>query len=47
MQAAEQPCDCRRGKPVKPMRLNPAEKAFAFARQFQGQSLGWTLDDKG
>lgn len=26
----------RRGKPVKKMRLIPAEKAFAFARKFQG-----------
>ena len=25
----------RRGKPVKKMRLIPAEKAFAFARKFQ------------
>jgi len=27
----------RRGKPVKKMRLIPAEKAFALARQFQGR----------
>jgi hypothetical protein len=26
----------RRGKPVKKMRLIPAEKAFAFARKLQG-----------
>ena len=26
----------RRGKPVKTMRLIPAEKAFAFARKLQG-----------
>jgi hypothetical protein len=35
-----QPCTVehfgRRGKPVKKMRLIPAEKAFAFARRFQG-----------
>ena len=27
----------RRGKPVKKLRLIPAEKAFALARQFQGR----------
>jgi len=35
-----QPCTVehfvRRGKPVKKMRLIPAEKAFAFARKFRG-----------
>ncbi len=34
------PCEVeflgRRGKPVKKMRLIPAEKAFAFARKLQG-----------
>jgi hypothetical protein len=27
----------RRGKPVKKLRLIPAEKAFALARKFQGR----------
>ena len=27
----------RRGKPVKKLRLIPAEKAFALARRFQGR----------
>ncbi len=34
------PCEVeffgRRGKPVKKMRLIPAQKAFAFARKLQG-----------
>ena len=32
----------RRGKPVKKMRLIPAEKAFAFARKLQG-TPGYTV----
>jgi len=31
-----------RGKPVKKLRLIPAEKAFALARKFQGR-FGTTL----
>lgn len=27
----------RRGKPIKKLRLIPAEKAFALARRFQGR----------
>jgi hypothetical protein len=38
------PCEVeffgRRGKPVKKMRLIPAEKAFAFARKLQGTPGG-------
>ena len=40
------PCEVeflgRRGKPVKKMRLIPAEKAFAFARKLQG-TPGYTV----